>query len=537
MTHLRHVNILNHSRIADVELDVRDHLILVGPNDSGKSSILRCLDLLLGSSVSQLYSRMTAADFRNPDQPLVIEALFSDISNADKALFPLEIHVDSATQDLSLLIRLKAEAALDGTLSINRTAPDGGTRLQLSQAQLQGIGWKLLNANSSTRELRDDRRSAVDEILTTLDLGDERNLFTEQIEALQTLLNKSGTLNDLKKKLSIQLTRALPQPVTQDDLAFMTGASTDDDPLDGVRLRVRSEDTTKSLSEQSDGVKAMYAIALYDLISETANIVAIDEPEVHLHPASQRSLARLLNNNKNQRVLATHSPDILGAFPADCVASIQRDGSVKQPPKGFQTVQDREAVRWWVPNRLEPLTSAHVIAVEGISDRIVVQATAEAIGRNLDQHGVSLVELGGGGDAGPIHRLFGPSGFDLPLSILIDKDYEQKTASAIGVSCADLPAHGVWVEPVDLEHEYVTALGADPCWQAIQASGLFSSNELANCEAHDPSIPATVTNIAAFCRRKSDYKVRAAMAIARLINATIAVAMPTVHGLVIKATS
>ena len=46
----------NHRRLADLDIEVRDHLVLVGANDVGKSSLLRCLDLLLGASTAQLYS-------------------------------------------------------------------------------------------------------------------------------------------------------------------------------------------------------------------------------------------------------------------------------------------------------------------------------------------------------------------------------------------------------------------------------------------------------------------------------------------------
>lgn len=39
------LRIENHNRLADVEIEVRDHLVLVGANDVGKSSVLRCLQL------------------------------------------------------------------------------------------------------------------------------------------------------------------------------------------------------------------------------------------------------------------------------------------------------------------------------------------------------------------------------------------------------------------------------------------------------------------------------------------------------------
>ena len=48
---LTRIKVENHKRLADLEIEVRDHLVLVGANDVGKSSLLRCLDLLLLSLI------------------------------------------------------------------------------------------------------------------------------------------------------------------------------------------------------------------------------------------------------------------------------------------------------------------------------------------------------------------------------------------------------------------------------------------------------------------------------------------------------
>ena len=49
---LSKMKISNHSRIQDLNLEVRRHAVIVGANDVGKSSILRMLNMLLGTSVS-----------------------------------------------------------------------------------------------------------------------------------------------------------------------------------------------------------------------------------------------------------------------------------------------------------------------------------------------------------------------------------------------------------------------------------------------------------------------------------------------------
>lgn len=207
---LTRLTVTNHGRLADLAIDIRKHLVLVGPNDVGKSSILRCLDLLLGASTAQLYSRLAPEDFRDPEFPLVIEAQLTDFSGTDESLFPDEIVVDPSTSDATLAVRLVASIDGSETLSVDRTAPGGGISRQLSREQLLGIGWKLLGATAPSRDLRDDRRTVVNDILQAIDLGAERAGFDALTAAIQDQLGASIALGGLRSDLAEQLPKALP---------------------------------------------------------------------------------------------------------------------------------------------------------------------------------------------------------------------------------------------------------------------------------------------------------------------------------------
>lgn len=527
---LKRLKVENHRRLADLEIRVRKHLVLVGANDVGKSSLLRCLDLILGSSTAQLYAKITPDDFRDGDQPFLVEVDLVDFTREDKALFPDEIEVNVATGKSRLTLRLVATVDDKGTIVVERTAPAAGNSRQLSRDQIIGLGWKFLSATSQTRDLREDRKSALDEILQGVDLGTEKADFDALADELARKLGGSKTLKDLRGSLADQLSKALPEKVAEADLSFVPGASADDDVLSDVRLQVTKHGIAHDLSEQSDGTRALYAIALYDLMSVGANVVGIDEPEVHLHPTSQRSLARLLRSSANQKIIATHSSDIVGAFDPDSIVVVRAGGQVVQPAKGFLSADERMSVRWWVRDRLEPLTARRVVAVEGLSDRIILERIAELTDRNLDRLDVSVLETGGAGDMGPIEKLFGGSGFNIPLTRLIDEDAEQTVATQLGVAKTDLPAHSVWVSRTDLEHEYVKALGAVAVWNHLLASGQFSANELANLHPSGPAGVPTDADVAAFCRHKK-RKVNAALAVLPLLDATSASAVTSIQNL------
>ncbi len=526
--------IQNHSRISDcTDIEVRDNLILVGPNDVGKSSVLRCLDLCLGASSAQLYSSISDQDFRDTSQPLVVQVRMSDFSPAEKAAFPDEILVDVTTTAVSLTVRLEANVETDsGALQIRRYSPSAGHSRQLSRDQLESLGWRMISATQTPgREIRNHRDASLDGILAEIDLGDETDVFLGLTEKFQTQLGSSQVLSNLRTKLSGHLSKALPTEIKQSDLAFVANSADPEKVFNDVRLQVTRDGRPKNLGEQSDGTRALYAMALYDLASSSANIVAIDEPELHLHPASQRSLAKLILGEGNQKIVVTHSADIVGMAEPENIVTVRRGGSLVQPKRGFLSKEYRLLTRWWIHDKLEPLTARHLLVVEGISDRIVVSRCAQLTNLDLDRFGVSLIQAQGSGEMKPILALFGKDGFCIEMSILIDKDAEIEVAKLLEIEPRDLESQDVFVSDADLEEEYTEAIGPSVLFGWLEESGLFSSNELSNCATTGPGGTKSDMDVAGFCRRQSDYKTRAAIVVADRIDASTASRIASVNRL------
>jgi putative ATP-dependent endonuclease of OLD family len=150
---IRHVSWENFRRLPDAHIDVRDHLVLLGPNDTGKSSVVRALHMCLGMAHGQVQAAITARDFTDETQPLTITVTLDGVEPEDRAAFPDEI---TAISPEVLVIRL--EATLDPAdpeqKTVRRTFPDSGHPRGPTKDQLQAIGFQYVPAaRSMLREL------------------------------------------------------------------------------------------------------------------------------------------------------------------------------------------------------------------------------------------------------------------------------------------------------------------------------------------------------------------------------------------------
>lgn len=493
------VIVRNYSRLIDCTLDVRENLILVGPNGSGKSSLIRCLDLLLGKTMQQLYYSISSSDFKDTECPLIIEAKLTNLNEDELSFFPDEVDAS----DGSLTIRL--EAIFDGEdLTISRYCPKGVGSGTLSSSQLKSIRWSLIPSDFSAKSLNSGRKTIVDDYLKEINVSGDKTKLEEAINVLCSAIDTSSAFDGALRSLALQLNPALAGGVDATDLRFIPGAAIDGNLLSDVRLQIKSKSgVAREATEQSDGTKALIAFAVFNLLNSDG-IIAIDEPETHLHPSAQRNLMRILLSMGRQLVIATHSGVVAGEFNPDNIV-VTRDGLIPvQPRQGFLQGDQKALARWWIGSRIELLTAKRIIAVEGQSDRMLVEKVAELTGQHLERDGIELLEAGGCKEMPHVMSIFGENGFGMQVSVLIDEDAEAYTAKSLGVPVNDLASKAVYVSRIDLEDEYVSAIGAAKLWDKLGESSLFSPEILRTCGiTNDASIPDE-GQPASFCRNKKN---------------------------------
>lgn len=528
---LSSISISNHSRIQDFTVEARRHVVIVGANNAGKTSVLRLLNLVLGASTAGLYQALSAEDLRDKGQPLIVELVLTDFADAEVPFFHQEITVgtDGVTESLTIQLVCEPDPSDDDAVLIRRWFPESGHDRTPTREQIAAFGWRYMRSNrAGSTAMLDGSDSAVRTLLDATDLGKSRETLVKLLKDFNEQLGGAEPVEDLLTRVATHLSRSMPKELSADDLMVQSTADPDEDVLGNVTMFLKRGEKPASLTEQSDGFRQLIAMTLFDLAQGQANMVAIDEPELHLHPASQRTIAELLSGEGNQKIIVTHSPYIVQKFEPSEVIALDHAGRAHQIPTAFYSAVEKQRVSWWSPSLLEALAARYVIAVEGIADRIIVEGVAKAKGIDLDRIGAVVLELGGAGNFPHVYKLLGHQGFGVTLFGLVDHAEKDPWIGAIPGKLANRVDRVIFVSDKDLEDEYCRGLTGPGAARALIAGGacreeaILSSIGTSSLDAVDPE------PLAEYCQ---GFKPAAAVAIAASLTAETAGSITSVSKL------
>jgi len=346
---LREARIKNFRNLVDITVPIGDNTILIGENNSGKTAFLDALSIALSRNPQARKNPFDEYDYhmsKSQDTPQSCEGI------------SIELWFREDTPDewpASILQAIEALIQLDPFKDIHSigfrltSAYDTGTKTFKSACEFLTFEGQPLAPKKNIEEqkrlffryvflhymaaLRDSEKEFSSrspywgKILRNLELNEEQraDITSTLKEINEKILSADPKLEKVKNALkNIQhiVTSGINQETTIQAL-----------PLQLWELMAKAQVIIKSgtneidfpLSQYGQGVQSLAVIFLFQVFidivmkpsyhDETEAILALEEPEAHLHPQAARALAHVLENIQSQKIISSHSPYFIQEIP------------------------------------------------------------------------------------------------------------------------------------------------------------------------------------------------------------------------------
>lgn len=398
--------------------------VLVGENNSGKTSFLEALEVAIGARRAIEDDLLMSRDGARSARFIVDLVVVPTAARFENTVAPLFGNAIERSPDGGELVAIRAvgEPNPDGSgVSIRRAFLQGWSGCETVEAEprempqprvggrvLETLAFHLLDAKRDlVADLR-SRRSPWGRLLANLDVPDD---LRAEIEAELTglgnrVVSDSGVLSRLTERLSA-VTQTLGSSITSVELA---------------PLPVRVEEVARAvdvhvtapggaalpLRRQGMGSRSLAALAVFRAFVDLRlgmghgvrplAITGFEEPEAHLHPQAQSAVARLIDEIPGQKVVSTHSPRVAHEAELESLRFFRRQGHrirICQIRREY-THEQLVKVRRFVQRRLgEALFARLVVLGDGATERqaLPVFGRAHWEGQDPEGLGVSVLEV------------------------------------------------------------------------------------------------------------------------------------------------
>jgi putative ATP-dependent endonuclease of OLD family len=430
---------------ASVELTFQPGVsALIGKNDSGKTAIIDAVRYALLSR-DQMYFKVQPEDFHVDEAgksvgDIEITCVLSDLNTADQAAFAEHLTYQDGT--VSLFVNFHARRlAANGTarrwVEVNvRSGIEGdGPALEMTVRELLASAY-LKPLRDAERELSSGRGSRLSQILYHVDGIKEGAEFDPdsppatpaETGALSLLglseyfghnVKKHKGIVDAQGAINSDYLKALLLSGDQmtGNIDLTEGGNEDTrlrHILERLELGLLGDSGAQPRGKFGLGSNNILYISCELLLlgrePEGLPLLLVEEPEAHLHPQRQLRLMQFLKRaaegkvedgegRKVQVILSTHSPNLASGLPV--ANTILLDGNTAHPLSKAHTClsqSDYSFLERFLDATKANLFFAHgVLIVEGDGEALILPALARAIGIDLDEHGVSIVNVKGTG--------------------------------------------------------------------------------------------------------------------------------------------
>ncbi|HPP10978.1 MAG TPA: AAA family ATPase [Defluviitoga tunisiensis] len=447
---LTRIKIENYRSIKSLEFRPKKLCAIVGENNVGKSNIFSALNFILGPTFPT-EKGLGNDDFylRDPKKKIKIEV-------------DLEIFESASPENITLSFSWDDTAKGGPRYSLRKFSNSHPS--YINDEERQEYALVHLGADRKISEyMPSNRWTLLGRLL--LDINEEFKSDPSRV------VNFEAEMKKIRDELlfNVEGFRELVK-IVKDESARQLSKSPDDfevdfqlyDPWHFYRtLQIIVKEAIKKgedkmsfqASQMGMGLQSSLTIALlraYAKIkkSDTA-VIAIEEPEIFLHPQAQRHFYNLLrkiaypsHDEGIQIIYCTHSPLFVDVEYFDEVCLVRKDFDEKGEAtttvtqlnvqsfiEDLKARKDKDATEEsirerfrnaFTPRRNEGFFAKKVVLVEGETEEYALSIYADALGYNFDSNGISVISVGGKNELDRLFRIFNE--FAIPSYIIFDGD-------------------------------------------------------------------------------------------------------------------
>lgn len=361
---IKTVRVAGFRGLENIEVTFERNTVLTGMNNAGKTAVLRALQLALGN---QFVSQISQDDFFTPSDPptqeIVIDMLIVPVDENGKQsenfqedweiLFGTKrVRYDDKEREI-----LPLRTVIDFDETTYRYRPqrhilqdwpdfkrDGSDWFELRDMKEESFRFEQIPFFyvDAKRDILEDikfKNSYLGRMMSGIEYSEKDTKEIEkQIEFLnEKMVNRSDILLSIKASLD-ELDTAMGAPSGGVEIAPLTKKLRDL----GKGLAIYYSDEKESFPMQHHGTGTRSwssLLILKSFIRSRENIavkdrdvffpvLAIEEPEAHLHPNAQKKLYEQLNSIPGQKIISTHSPYVTAAAELNEIRSLYKKNGV-----------------------------------------------------------------------------------------------------------------------------------------------------------------------------------------------------------------
>lgn len=419
---LHHLQIRNFRGITNLDLELGDTTVLIGENNIGKTAVLDALRFALRDVRSRRGCAFEPYDFH-------LQHAASEPTTAPAISIKLTFREENPNEwdDLQLARLNRAKIAqIDGEGCASVILKVGAHFDPAAQDFIQD--WKFQNFDG------EELTNVLDSALITLQnevpyyylaaLRDAARHFDAKGAFWRPFLKESQLTTEKRNEIETKLAEVNQLIISShgtfaqvvdylkevQQVVSMTGEEdfVSVDAIPGrlfdmlAKAQVNFNTGTGAkipVSRHGEGTQSLAVLTLFNAFLQAWNrgapIVAMEEPEAHLHPSAVRALWQLICQIPGQKIISTHSGDLLSEVPSENVIRLCRqNGNIISKRMKDIPLNDKKRRQFNYHirhSRGELLFARCWILGEGETEVTLLPEFARLLGKDLERNGIRCV--------------------------------------------------------------------------------------------------------------------------------------------------